>query len=538
MRISLLLGTITLFLAGTLFYAERKRGENYENSLTSTVERVLRAESRSLAGRLEEAALKADRDALITAARHRKKPPLRTFLSDTSLAEPNAPKWVIVAGRRIRAAGVLEDALLEEALEKHLKHKERFSLLGSRGKYFLFVKGNLATGQPYAMAYAPESFFSAFQASEGLRVWIAGRDGTVIFHPLHRFIGSNVSNLKPVAAGLQRLGAGRSEQFTERYLGIEGKDALGSWTTLPNQGLLVASEWPRDPGSGAEWSSLFWAALLCSGLGFGFMGVGLARVRKPGSDSTRERVFDENRLDDDAMEYLEKAKIAADEALEFARAQEGLADQANRERSRSAAQVRQLESKISLLETFQDKVLPLIMGKQVWNELASLAVENAPGLTFTVYRYSPSSYSLVPEACFGGAGLTENGLSYLNDTRIFIGSLSFLPTVLKTEAFNKWNRTRERLMPHLHAEFRVFPFQTQIAKGAIIAIFDERMNEAGELEDTFLVLDQLVRRTGSFCDSITPLLQSTYAFKSASQAASGTTLAGAPDGAGNRSRPS
>ncbi|WP_198097197.1 cache domain-containing protein, partial [Clostridioides difficile] len=80
-------------------------------------------------------------------------------------------------------------------------------------------------------------FSSAFQAGDGLRVWIAGRDGTVIFHPLQRFVGSNVANLRPVAAGLQKLASGKSEEYTQRYLGLEGREALGAWTTLPAQGL-------------------------------------------------------------------------------------------------------------------------------------------------------------------------------------------------------------------------------------------------------------------------------------------------------------
>mgnify|MGYP003345880877 CR=1 FL=1 len=175
------LGIASLVVSGLSFYAERKRAEGLEDGAASAVEKVLKAESRSLGSRLEEAALKADRDALATALRWRKKPPMRSYLSDTALAEPESPKWVIVAGRRIRAAGLLDDPLLEDALDAHFTKGDRFALYTSRGKSYLFIRGNLTTGQPYAEAYAPESFFSAFQAGEGLRVWIASRDGTVIW---------------------------------------------------------------------------------------------------------------------------------------------------------------------------------------------------------------------------------------------------------------------------------------------------------------------------------------------------------------------
>ncbi len=532
MKLFITVSAAFFLLATALFYAEHKRGEGQEDAATYTIEKVLRAESRTLGTRLEEAALKADRDALMTATRWRKKPAMRTFLSDTALAEPESPKWVIVAGRRIRAAGLIDDALLEDALDSHLDKKERFALYSSRGKYYLFVRGNLTTGQPYASAYPPESFFSAFKAGDGLRIWIAGRDGTVIFHPFQRFIGANVANLRPVAAGLQRLIQGKTEQFTERYLGLEGKEALGSWTVLPEQGLLVASEWPGAPGGDSPFSALFWLALFF--LGAAFAGIGLAfGTRRAKRLPAQTPVFDLARLDDDALEYLETAKASTDQAIELARSQEEAAVRAQKERARISSQARSLEAKIALLENFQDRILPLLTGKQVWSELARVLSESAPGLTITVYRYSPSSFSLVPEACFDGAILADHALAYLRDARIFIGNPKLLSTVLKTEAFSKWNRVRERHMPLHRTDFRVFPFSAQGAKGALMVVFDERSNEDGELQEIFLLMEQLVRRTGTFCDSLTPLLQSPYA-----KANAGPTLASAPDGVGNRSRPS
>ena len=534
-----MLGSAAILLSGLCFYAEHKRVEDQDDGATYAVEKVLKAESRSLASRFDEAALKADRDALVTATRWRRKPPLRTFLTDTALSEPESPKWVIVAGRRIRAAGLIDDPLLEDALDAHLTKPDRYALYSSRGKSYLFVRGNLTTGQPYASAYAPESFFSAFQAAEGLRIWVAGRDGTVIFHPLPRFIGANVANLRPVAAGLQMLAAGKSDQFTLHYLGLEGKEAFGAWTVLPSQGLLVATEWPRDIAASSRNGLLGWLGLFFSWAGFGCLGAAIASRRAASGAPVHETpLFDTGRLDDDAMEYLETAKASADEALEFARHQEANAELARRERARLASQARRLEAKIELLEAFKDRVLPLLTGKQVWAELARLISESAPGLTITVYRYSTSSFSLVPEACFDGAALADNALAYLRDSRVFIGNPSLIPTVTKTEAFAKWNRTRERHMPLHRTEFRVFPFVAQGSKGALAVLFDERINEEGELEEMLLLMDQLVRRAGTFCDSLTPLLQSSYAVKSVLTANAGPALASAPNGIGNRSRPS
>jgi hypothetical protein len=528
LKVLITIGAAALFLSALCFYAERNTATD---GATAAVERVLKAEAHSLPTRFDEALLKADRDALMAATRWRKKPPLHTYLSDTALAEPDSPKWVIVAGRRIRAAGVVDDPLLEDALDAHLAKSDRVALYNSRGKSYLFVRGLLPAGQAYAVAYAPESFFADFQSGEGLRTWIAGRDGTVIFHPLSRFIGSNVSNLRPVASGLQKLSAGKNEQFTQRYLGLEGKEALGSWTTLPKQGLLVATEWPRDVGgTGVSWLS--WLALLLSWGGVAAIASALAG-RQAVRTVMPEPIFDTGRLDDDAIEYLESAKASADEAIEFAKTQEANADLARRERARISGQSRRLEAKIELLEAFQDRVLPLLTGKQVWNELARLIADHTPGLTIAVYRYSTSSFSLVPDSCFDGAALADNALAYLRDSRIFIGNPALIADVTRTEAFSKWNRVREKHMPLHRTEFRVFPFEAQGSKGAYLAIFDERINEEGELVDMLLLTEQLVRRAGTFCDSLTPLIQSPYA-----KANAGPTLASAPNGAGNRSRPS
>jgi hypothetical protein len=522
------IGIGALLLSASLFYAERSGGNE---SAATAVERVLKAATRSLPARFEEALLKADRDALMAATRWRKKPPAQSYFSDTALSEPESPKWVIVAGRRMRAAGVVDAPLLEDALDAHLAKPERVALFNSRGKFYLFVRGLLPAGQPYAVAYSPESFFSDFQSGEGLRTWIASRDGTVIFHPLARFIGSNVSNLRPVASGLQKLAAGKNEQFTQRYLGLEGKEALGSWSTLPSQGLLVATEWPLDVvNGGGSW--LRWLALFLSWVGVGTIATAFA-ARRAKLSPAPQPLFDTGRLDDDALEYLEAAKGAADEAIEFAKVQEASAELARRERAQMSGQARRLEAKIALLEAFQEQVLPRLTGKQVWSELARLIADRAPGLTITVYRYSPSSFSLVPEACFDGAALADNALAYLRDSRIFLGNPALIPTVTSTEAFLKWNRVREKHMPLHRAEFRVFPFEAQGGKGALVALFDDRMNEEGELEHTLLLTEQLVSRAGTFCDSLTPLLQSPYA-----KANVGPALASAPNGVGNRSRPS
>lgn len=524
-----LLGIGLLSLSGLLFYAEHKDGLSRSAEGVDAIEQVLKGQNQAFAGRIVESLDRADRDALLALQRWKKKAKIQSFLSDTALTEPDAPKWIVVAGRRIRAAGVSDDALLEDALERHAGAARRLSLYHSRGKYFLFVSGKV-DGQDYGAAYAPDAFFSSFRSEDGIKVWLALDDGTVLYHPLHRFIGSNASNLKPVAAGLKELASGGAASFTRGYLGLEGKDTFGAWTPLPAYGLLVGSEWPRDPGASAPSSIFFWMALTTFFAGAALLGWSWRPAR---AREAEERLFDETRLDDDAMEYLEEARASAAQAIQIAKDRDLALMDTRREREEILARRGALEWKIGALEEFQERILPQFTGKQVWSEVAELVARRSPGLSLVFYRYSPSSFSLVPESAHGVDGLPESALAYLRDARIFIGNPSYLNQLLTTEAFQRWNSKRDRYMPLHQTEFRVYPIQCAGVKGAVLAHFDRRMNSEGELEAALELLGSLLARTATFCDSLSHLLQSLYAKGSAWQ-----TVASASNDAGNRPRSS
>lgn len=523
-----LLGIGILSLSAMLFYAEHKQQRARESDSVLAVEQVLKAQNLALAGRLFDGINRAERDALLTLQRWKKKAKIRSFLSDTTLSEPEAPKWVVVGGRRVRAAGVADDPLLEDALESHLSSREKLSLYHSRGKYFLFIKGEV-DGQPFASAYVPEAFFSAFRSSDGIRVWLALKDGTVIYHPLSRFIGSNASNLKPIAAGIKELSAGGALPFASAYLGLEGKEAMGAWTPLPSHGLLVGSEWPKAPQSSFRSSAFFWFGLGAGVLGALFLGFAFSG----GARESKPRLFDEGRLDEDAMEYLEKVRSSADKAYELARQKERDALEAYRSRDLALSGQGGMAWRLSVLEEFQERVLPQVTGKQVWSELCEMVTAGAPGLSAVFYRYSPSSFSLVPDTMHGISAVPDSAMAYLHDARIFIGNTSYLEKLLETEAFQRWNAKLERHMPGHETEFRAYTIQCSTMKGAILVYFDRRMNTEGELQPALDLLGSLVQRTATFCDSLGRLLQSMNAKGSAWKA-----VASASDDAGNRPRPS
>ncbi|RYZ98879.1 MAG: hypothetical protein EOP11_20125, partial [Proteobacteria bacterium] len=478
------LGAGLLVLAGLLFFAESKRASSEGSAALSAIEEVLKAQNQSLAGRIFEGLGRADGDAQTLLARWRAKPKVRSYLADTGLAEPDAPKWSIVAGRRIRAAGVIDDALLEDALDAHQNAPERVALYQSKGKYYLFIKG-LVEGAPYASAYTPEAFFATFRSADGIRAWLALRDGTVIFHPVARFIGTNASNLKPIAAGMQELARGSSAPYTSRYLGLEGSDALGAWTPLPSFGMLVASEWPKIPDSSGQASGLYWFAVTIGALSLLALGYAIGgRSGEQAAAPARAHIFDESRLDDDAMEYLEEVKTSAQAAVDLAEARGREAEEAIRERQDALENVGGLEWRARVTEEYLERVIPKATGQQVWEALAHLISTQAPEISVLVYRYSTSSFSLVPARLQSRAELPESAQAYLKDARIFIGDAKLLETLPRTEGFQRWNKVRERHMPLQRSEFRVHSLgatPSGTLKGAIILFFDERLNSGGEL---------------------------------------------------------
>ncbi len=514
----ILLGVGILGLSGLLFYAEHNQRRAQESDAVVAVEEVLKAQNLALAGRLFDGINRAERDALLTSQRWKKKAKIRSFLADTSFSEPEAPKWMIVGERRVRAAGMADDPLLEDALEKHLASAEKLFLHTANGKYFLFIRGEV-DGQPFASAYAPEAFFSAFRSADGIRVWLALQDGTVVYHPLQRFIGSNAANLKPIAAGIRELSAGGALPFASSYLGLEGNEALGAWTPLPSHGLLVGSEWPKAPQASFRSSAFFWFAIssgLLGALVFGFAFAGPRRESEP-------RMFEEGRLDEDAMEYLETARASTEKAYALAREKEALAAAALVERDRVLTGQANLAWKARVLEEYQEKVLPQFTGKQVWGEICDLITARTSGLSALFYRYSPSSFSLVPETMHGVVGQPDSAVAFLHDTRIYVGNTSYLEVLLETEAFQRWNSRREKQMPGHQTEFRAYTIQCAGMRGLILVYFDRRSNSHGELAEALELLESLVRRTATFCDSLGRLLQSMNAKGSAWKAVASST---------------
>lgn len=509
-----------LLASAAVFYAEHNRRQVAQKESLQSIEQILAAQNSAVAGRVSTTLQRGERDALLVLQRWKKKGKLRSFLSDTSLTEPDLPKWIIVAGRRVRAAGVMGDALLEDALEAHLQGDAILNLYSSKNKYYLFIKGGV-DGTDFAAAYDPEAFFSSFRSDQGTRLWLTLGDGTVIYHPLHRFIGSNASNLRPVAAGMKELASKRPHSFNGSYLGIEAKQTVGAWSSIPELSLLVGTEWPSRMDFTASSAGISWIGFLCLFLAGIFLGLAWKKSEEP----KKERIFEENRLDDEAMEYLEQVRASAALAHDLAQQKEKETEIYAQLKGEAVAEKSAIAWKLSLLEDVL--ALPLA-GRQVWADFARLWAERCPGVSVAYYRFSPSTYSLVPESVYSAesAGIQ----SFLRETRIYLGSESHLPKVVHTESFRQW---KAKLPGSAQNFFQVIPVKAAEGnKGALLIFHHENLNRNGEINGSLSYFQDLAARIQGFCDSFGQLLQSSNAKGNSPH------LAGAANQIRNQPRPS
>lgn len=524
-----LAGLGLLFLAVACLYAERRKASQWANRTADSVHQILSSHSRASADRIEKILAKTDQEAGRILERTKKKS--RGYVSAPELNEPELPKWLISAGKKIRAAGTEESPELESALADFLKGAARLGVKNVHSKTYLLVKGRSEDGEAFAAVYDPAVLFSDLDISGEVRTWLVMDDGTVAYHSQPRFLGSNAANLRPVAMGLEGLAEQRKISFMEKYQGMDGKASMGSWSTVPSLGLLVGSEWSKASAPLAFPSAFLTGAFLAAILGA--LALGLSLRPHGRSQSESEPLFDTKRLDQDALDYLASVKGAAEQAIAFAGEQEKVAQEAVRQRGVVAGQLRFARWKLGVLEEFQDKVLGQATGKQVWESLARLFAESTPGLVVVLYRYASSTYSLVPESLWSSYELEDHAKSYLCDARIFIGKPQFIRTLTETEAFDRWNKARQRHMPLHLTEFRAHPIELAgTPKGLVLVAFDRRMNAEGELEEAFALHEALLRRATSFCDTKERLLQFTDAKGTAGQA-----LASASNDARGESRP-
>lgn len=531
LRSPLFLAALGAFLAATIFiFAEQHSRDRVTLQTEKDLEQVILAQNQFLSSRVIEGLQRAERDALLVLQKNRKKEKTKTYQSDTFLSEPDLPKWILVSGFRFRAAGTEPDALLEESLSRHLQGDLPLALVSAKNKYYLLIKG-VVGGNGFASAYEPEKFFSNFKIESGTRVWITLADGTVIYHPLPRFIGTNASNLKPVAAGIKELAEGRPNTFRGSYLGIEAKETIGVWSALPSHQILVGNEWTHPSPQLALGRFGFFA--------FAFIFIGalcLGLVFRKKASGPQEQSFPEHLLDHEIRDYVESVRSLADRARLHAELKEKEVLDFRNEIAQTKAYQRDLEWKLNLHRDFLDL---MVASDNPWRDFLHFSKKHFSIFSLVLFRYSGTSYSLVLDQMEMDPGLlwVEGKKTALQDFllggRIYLGDAKLLASLANTESFKAWTRK----WVALEGKSREFvPYQIRSLKGepyCLLLSFESSLNRSGELKKTVEIWEELLIRDQGFCDSFGQLLQLKHA-----QFTQTTGLSSTKDSFRNQPRPS
>lgn len=408
--------------------------------------------------------------------------------ADNALLALNMPRFIYSETHRVHAPDFIPDEELLASVKDFLGEKQKLSLESGAFKKYLLLSGNTEEGEKYVAAYDPENFFSFLRTADGVSRWVVSRDAEVLFHPQVRFWGEDVSNSKPLASGLRALAEGRANELVSSYVGLDGREALGAWATIPKLGLLLGSEWPSftmhfEHANGP----IFWGVWLFLAAGFFCFGMFISKGAEKQRKKPKEETIgsQESHLDADTIDFLENARRASEEAIALCLQKDEVIEKLENTIRRQGLQIREKESKLGFLEVLS-ALKRGSTGKKVWQELVSLLAIRMPGSFVLFYRYSAASFSLIPECTGGLESLDPNGKLFLEDARIFIGNFFRLSEIRNTDAFRNWEELRLRHMPLYDLEAEFLPFGESSDLCGCILLLTEKNGQANALNKEIL----------------------------------------------------
>jgi hypothetical protein len=494
---------------------------------------LLEAHIVSLGGHFALNLAQSEREVAAIGRKWEKKPALQVFQGEVALAEPQRPHWLIFGKHRLRASGQGDEPLLEAALEEHFQSENRWRSFQWKGRNFVFLRG-VIDGVPYASAYQAEDLFSRLGAGVGLTSWVLDSEGNILFHPLSRFIGSQVANVRPVTAGIAQLRDGRADgvkAFSQRFKNLEGKETLGAFLALPSSGLLLGTEWMGVRTQGAMGSWLWWLALAFGAFAVMILSRSLFMSKGEGP---KQEPFSEDRLPPEALDYLAEVRKGADaNAAEIQRLESELSEIQSRlleEREKAGIE----EWKGLQWRAFFRDVLPQVSrGKEVWHHFLRMAARGQAGTDYLLYRYSPTTFSLVPEAAELSGPWDSKGRAQLLDGRIYVGNERYLESLVHTESYRRW---RISLAKAAGERVEGLEAKTLILRGPgkhlglLLVMFPAGSQRERELEGRLEQLKEMSESLREFCVGVEGLLHFS------NDEGVHKTLAGTPNNAGDKPR--
>ncbi len=498
---------IFIALAGGFYFAYRQDAS--ESGSHEELELALRSQNEILQKSTEKALKNADhflQDFLSRWKKHDASFELLLQLGD-------APKQIIYDSKRFRATDFALDPSLYAAMERLSASKEAYSIYAKDAKFYFLLRGDFK-GKNYVAAFERDSFFHFLGNSSAFRNWVVSGSGLVVYHPSARYMGADIANYRPVAAGLLALQEHNLKEVYSNSAGLDGLDTQLVWSSVPSLQLIFGSEWAArgkfSHKTGTS-SGLLKISMGLLAIGFFFLGWALAGKRKNDIEVDAYE-FDLEKLDQESKEFLWKAKALAEEAVEFGRKKEQELSLSQENARKYFAEASDSKILLELWNEMLNLVFAAPTVKQVWKELTRYFVEKYPGVKVIYYRYSNTSYALVPEEVAGAEGITENARAYLADARIFLGSITKLHTVEESQAFQAWNQVRTRHMPLANDKaFFLLVDANTASRGAYLFLVDQELASQEWFMERMNTLQDFVYRLSLLCELKQRLLQSNHA---------------------------
>ncbi|NUM88113.1 MAG: hypothetical protein HUU37_02810 [Bdellovibrionales bacterium] len=497
MRFIRILAAVVFMAAGLyLSLAAHQSRDPAEERITE----VLLKNSQALSQKVEKLVEDADQrvsDAIIR--RGRKDAGL-----DTVMVQRGAPQVILHGKSRIKAVNFSLDASLLRALELHRDSPVAFALHGTEGRRMLLMRG-VHQGEVWAAAFEVHPFFQAVAEGEAVRNWVALPGGEMIFHSAARHIGVQSANLKSVASGIGMLAAGEQRVLSANYQGLDGREVLGAWTVVPRYRLVVGTEWAASVTRDASLDLPFYAGVGFLALGSLVLGLSLRRHGR----KTREKYqFDPARLDDDLLDYLEENRKAAEDAVRFASQKDGEIRNLEQKMHEQGAALQDAEWRLMCLEEMLDRAKGGATPKELFGGLVKVVSQKMLRMPVVYYRFSPTTFSLVPEHAAGTGSLAPNARAFLTDARLFIGNFRNVAMLSHTEAFRKWDALRRKQIPSPDYEILWVPIEAGSRERGVLAVFLEpQLAAGGVLNRDIEFLRGLAHTAAWFCEMKAQLLQ-------------------------------
>lgn len=415
----------------------------------------------------------------------------REYTYQSILNAEGSPKLIWLEGKKIRASDFRYNDELLGAVSSFVDRQDlKYQITLNNAQYFLLWKG-FYQGKPFVAVYRLEDFFRGIDSNITIRNWIVDGDGKVIYHDNPKLLGEQFNNLKAIALARSSLQGGAELQIFDKFILSEGKERYGVVGTLSAHGLIIITEWKDEfkvkTGSSNPWNLIFVSALCLSILIFVYdlfffarsSGTSLPEITTDTTASFLQIELENLRTERDSLKKeIQRVSRTAMPKVDLLRAVEKLV---------GAESPREISKNLLI---FISQYL------------------DADGGVF--FKYSGASCSLIPELNVGTEGFDPIVQRFWSDSRIFIGTEKAISSVKTTEAFTKWDLTRQKFMGTAKFDFEFIALEKGRSVKGVFCLFKKSgryFSEDQELNDKLLDVKNLITIASYLYDNKQRLLE-------------------------------